>query len=770
MRLCLAILGGVMVGLGGMPEGQAQEVGLVRALQEFDARVIPAENREQALRMIGQYDSARMKAVNAKSSAEWAAIKSLPEWERYRDAKLAALKASLGRFPEAPPVGSLVWHVTKQIAGEGFLIKCVLYESRPGVWVSANLYGPTEPKASLPGLVISHSHHTSKTHGELQDMGMTWARMGAIVLVPDHMGHGERRQHPFATERDYSGSFRVSRQDYYFRWDLAAQAHLAGESYVGQQVWDLSRGIDVLLAQPGIDPQRIALLGAVAGGGDPAAVTAALDRRIQVAVPFNFGGPQPETTYPLPADAEASFNYAGSGSWESTRNLRRSAVDGFLPWVIVGSIAPRSLIYGHEFTFDEARDPVWKRLQTISQWHQPPSGLAETHGFGSVKQADGSHCTHIGKLHRVAIHAALSQWFGLPDGVKAEYSQRRDSAELLCWNDEWRARLKPRAWREILSENVTQQLGARRRRAATPSLEVQRATARRDWKPLLFDAADADKPLAREVRGGISLPSPLAESLNIKTERLLVETEPGIRVPVLLLAPQTEGDRKQPLVVIVSQAGKAATLKTRAPQIARLLTCGSAVGLLDPRGIGETSVGHDRDRSGEMTSRAATQLMLGGSLVGKRLRDVLAVLNHLKQRPEFDRQQLAIWGDSFAGVNVADAQLVVPHAIDSRPTLVEPTGQLLALLAALFDDDVRWVLACGGLTSFQSVLDRPTVHVPQDALIPDFLTLGDVSDLAQLLPRDSVRLAALRTSGNQAVSEPEPFEASIDWLIGKLAK
>jgi len=756
--------------LGGVVEGRAQEAALVAALQEFDARVIPAEDRDRAARMLGEYGSARIKAANAKSSAEWAAIKSLPEWEGYRDDKLAALQASLGRFPEAPSAGALVWHVTKQIVGDGFVIKCVLFESRPGVWVSANLYGPAESSVPMPSFVISHSHHTSKTNGELQDMGMTWARMGVLVLVPDHMGHGERRQHPFATERDYSGSFRVSRQDYYFRWDLAAQAHLAGESYVGQQVWDLSRGVDLLLAQPGIDPKRIALLGAVAGGGDPAAVTAALDRRIQVAVPFNFGGPQPETTYPLPTDAETSFNYVGSGSWESTRNLKRSAVDGFLPWVIVGSIAPRGLIYGHEFTWDAARDPVWKRLQTISQWHQPPSGLAAAHGFGSVRQADGSHCTHIGKLHRVAIHAALSQWFGLPDGAKAEYSQRRDSAELLCWNDAWRARLQPHAWREILNAKVTQQLAARRRRAATSVLALQRETARRAVSPLLFDAADFEKPTARVVRVGIAPPSPLADSLKIKIERLLLETEPGISVPVLLLTPPTDSDRKPPLVMIVSQAGKVATLKARASQIARLLESGNAVGLLDPRGIGETSVGNDRDRSGEMTSHAATQLMCGGSLVGKRLRDVLAVLSYLKQRSEFDRQSVAIWGDSLAGVNAADVQLVVPHAIDSRPKLVEPTGPLLALLAALFDDDVRSVLATGGLMSFQTVFDRPTVLVPQDALIPDLLTLGDVSDLTQLLPRDSARLAVLRTSANQAVSEPEPFEASIDWLIGKLTK
>src|SRR5436305_15053406 len=115
-------------------------------------------------------------------------------------------------------------------------------------------------------------------------------------------------------------------------------------------VHDLITGVDQLLAQPEIDSKRIILLGSVAGGGEPAAVTAALGERIACVVPFNIGGPQPETRYPLPEDAETSFKYAGGGSWESTRNLYRSAADGFLPWTIVGSIAPRHLIHAHEFS------------------------------------------------------------------------------------------------------------------------------------------------------------------------------------------------------------------------------------------------------------------------------------------------------------------------------------------------------------------------------------------------------------------------------------
>src|SRR3954466_6208620 len=105
----------------------------------------------------------------------------------------------------------------------------------------------------MPGILISHSHHTSKTQGELQDMGMTWARSGCLVLVMDHLGHGERRQDPFRTEAAYPPPFRVRRQGYYFPHAPRAQLHLAGESLMGWMVRDLMRGLDLLLSRPGID-------------------------------------------------------------------------------------------------------------------------------------------------------------------------------------------------------------------------------------------------------------------------------------------------------------------------------------------------------------------------------------------------------------------------------------------------------------------------------------------------------------------------------------
>ena len=121
----------------------------------------------------------------------------------------------------------------------------------------------------MPGILISHSHHNPKTQGELQDMGMTWARQGCLVLVMDHLGHGERRQHPFRTEADYPRPFRAGRQDYYFRYNTGVQLQLVGESLMGWMVWDLMRGLDLLLARPGIDKDRIILLGCGRRGRRP---------------------------------------------------------------------------------------------------------------------------------------------------------------------------------------------------------------------------------------------------------------------------------------------------------------------------------------------------------------------------------------------------------------------------------------------------------------------------------------------------------------------
>ncbi|HND51215.1 MAG TPA: hypothetical protein PLV92_02420, partial [Pirellulaceae bacterium] len=434
----------------------------------LDVGLLKPDERNAARDAISSQPITKLRAAGDESRRRWLALPSREAWEReLRNPAITSLRKSLGDFP-ATTSGKVVVHETGVIRGDGFEIAKIVFESEPQVWVTANLYRPAKPsgdagtdskaddaskKKSRPGIIICHAHHTPKEHGELQDMGMTWARLGCVVLVPDAIGHGERRQHPFVSASDYPREFRVSRQDYNFRYDVGVQLHLAGRSLIGQIAWDLRRGVDVLLSQPGVDPARIALLGSVAGGGDPAAVAAAVDDRIAVVAPFNFGGPQPETRFPLPDDIETSFLYTGSGGWESTRNLRSSAAGGFLPWVIVGGIAPRRVIYSHEFSWDRERDPVWKRLEKIYSWYELRDRLSFTHGRGELKgrPPEASHCTHIGPLHRRLIHETLAQAFGLPaDAASREFSKNLPTEELRCWTPELTAKLAPRPLREVL--------------------------------------------------------------------------------------------------------------------------------------------------------------------------------------------------------------------------------------------------------------------------------------------------------------------------------
>jgi hypothetical protein len=205
------------------------------ALGKLDATVLPTQERQAAARMIAEDVQRRLREANERSSAEWRDISSREEWERFRTAKLSALRDSLGQPATRVPLRS---RVTGTLNGDGYRIENIVFQSRPGLWVTANLYRPDKPRPSMPGILISHAHHTPKEHGELQDMGVTWARAGCLVLVTDHLGHGERRQHPFRSAADYARPFQVSRQDYYFRYDAAIQLHLVGESLIGWIVWD----------------------------------------------------------------------------------------------------------------------------------------------------------------------------------------------------------------------------------------------------------------------------------------------------------------------------------------------------------------------------------------------------------------------------------------------------------------------------------------------------------------------------------------------------
>ncbi|NWG12547.1 MAG: hypothetical protein HXY20_03330 [Acidobacteria bacterium] len=532
-------------------------------------------------------------------------------------------------------------------------------------------------------------------------------------------------------------------------------------------------------------------MGSVAGGGDPAAIAASLDERITAAVPFNFGGPQPETPYPLPPDAENAFEYADSGSWESTRNLRLSCRDGFLPWVIVGSIAPRYLIYAHEFSWDREHDPVWRRLRRIyAGFYGLPDSLDYTTGFGVLqgRPPQASHCNNIGATHRERIHAALKRWFQIPSGPSEEYQKRLPPEDLICLGDELIRELKPQNLHTLICRLGHERALLSRAELGRLKAEQRLGRLQAKWESVL-GPVQPGPPRTLSARRHADGPD------GFDTEQIALETEPGITIPLLILK-SSRLKTPRPVVLALGQAGKAGFLLERSGVIAGLLRGGAAVCLPDLRGTGETSSGAGRGRESADAAISSTALMLGETLVGARLRDVRGLLRYLRTRSDLDARRIAVWGDSLAAANAPDRDLRIPYGIQGAPSISEPLGGLLGLLTAVYEMDVRAVYARGGLIGFASVLQDQFCYLPHDVVIPGVLNTGDLCDLAAALAPRMVRLEGLvdglnrraprnaveseykaarraytqaHASANFVLGDPADDSAAAQWLLKSLS-
>lgn len=659
---------------------------------------------------------------------DWEKVGSVADWEKFRDRRLAALKTSLGPFPERTPLRATV---TRRLDyADGFILEDVLFESRPGLVVSANLYLPSKITGRIPAIVVVHSHHAPKTQSELQDLGMTWARGGTAVLIMDQLGAGERIQ-----------SQPWPKEGYYSRYALGMQLHLAGESLMKWMVWDLMRGIDLLVERPYVDPNRIVMLGAVAGGGDPAAVAAALDSRIAAVVPFNFGEASPEDHYTLgPRMYDSETADPGWGEWESTRNLRGSIAGQFFPWFLCASVAPRPFLFSFELGWPKTveQEPMWKRYKKVFQLYGKAGNLDQIDGFGAFPGP--GEVTNVGVIHRKQMYPIFKRWLDIPIPA-GEYHNVRPDADLMALTPEAAAERRPKTASEIALTLAQARLDAARAARRGLPAPGQLRSLRESLKTRLGDIEpDAGAPSRALWTKSFS---------SFAVEAVSVDTSPGISVPLLLLRPLTGASSRSPVVLALAQGGKDAFLSERRADLASLLKRGIAVCLADVRGTGETA---DSDPS----SLAGTELMLGNTALGARLKDARAVVRYLSARADLDPKKLIVWGDSFAAVNPGG--LLLDQSVKQQPgpqTIHEadPLGSLLALLTTLYEDDVRAVATRGGLDLYLSVLRDRFCYVPLDVIVPDLLATADIPDIAAALAPRAVRIEAPVSGRNQRVTE-----------------
>ncbi len=693
----------------------------------------PERRRRNAANMVQLQLRARVNRALEAEAKTWAAVSSRQQWEQFRTQRIDALKRFIGEFPARVPLETTVG---KEYRGDGYRRLDLVFRSRPDLWVAANLYLPLEPKGRVPAVIVIPSHHRPRMQSELQDMGILWARQGSVVLVADNLGHGERIQ-----------TYPWNREGYHARYNMGLQLYAAGESLIKWMAWDTMRAVDLLTERTDVDPAKIVLLGAVAGGGDPAAVTAALEPRIAAVAPFNFGEASPENAGR--ANIPSTLADPGWGSWESTRNLPRSIADQFFPWLICASVAPRRLISAYEMGWEVEKQPVWHRYRKVFGFYGAQDNLDEAHGFGGFPGP--GECANIGPSQRKTLYPELERWFGMTPPAQ-EPNDRRPEAELYAYSPQLAGKAVSKPVHVLAGEIAKKRLAAARASLAALDAAGKVAWLRREWARRLGDVEPNRNPSA---------------AAGATPQAMTVEVEPGIAVPMLLLAPSTAG--RHPVVVAISHAGKEGLWRERHAAIQALVSKGIAVCLPDLRGIGETAADYRRGPSTTEVSQGGTELMLGNSLLASRLKDLRTVLAYLRTRSDIDGGRIALWGDSEARVNPARLALEESPGWQIGPDVqyeADPVGGMLAMLAALFEEGIRGVATRRSLASVESIFEDPFVYLPAYVIVPGMLEAGDLGDIADSLPSTPMLHEEPVNARNRAVG-PDSGRL-VSWLTERL--
>ena len=110
----------------------------------------------------------------------------------------------LDGFPEKDGVPAV--HNTGTIEGDDYLVEKLVYESSPGYFVSALLYGQKGRRSPLPGVLSPCGHSTiGKAADAYQILHINLAKRGHVVLTYDPVGQGSgaslgRRERAFALQ------------------------------------------------------------------------------------------------------------------------------------------------------------------------------------------------------------------------------------------------------------------------------------------------------------------------------------------------------------------------------------------------------------------------------------------------------------------------------------------------------------------------------------------------------------------------------------------
>ena len=646
----------------------------------------------------------------AQRAASVAAIHTRAEAEARQQEVRRKLLTLIGELPERTPLDAKALGETK---ADGFTIRKVLFYSQPNFPVTALLYVPdgTAAGGKRAAILMSPGHGPSGKAGDAGTAAL-FALNGFVVLSYDPIGQGERLQYSDPLKPGTSLASRPTGE----HGEASLQPMLIGDTFARYEGWDAMRGIDYLSQLPFVDPKRIGAFGC-SGGGTITAMVGALDSRVAAV------GTACYTT-----SFDALLSSIGPQDAEQSTPRFISSGLGFPDWSEMAAPRPYAVIatYSDMFPFEGARATVTEARRFYALFDAasagiPGNGEASTAPPTPTEPAMNADTTNrvpltarlqliTGPGHHGALRPIMGNILGffmrnLEPGADADHP--KIPPEYLQYGPQ-----NPMAklGRSALQVTPTGQVATSYPGCATVhSLNLGRAekvvAAKRE-----FLSAAALATAIRETTGADAVPGASKFGADALTQKsgTSVLTLNGFGLVGLLAVPKAAG--RHPAVILLvpdSIDGGSAVDRANKTEFERLAAAGNVVLAFTPR---PSPPGWDEMKSpilGPDYLLSLRAALVGKTLVGLRVDDVIRATDYLAQRRDVDAARISAAGSGHMG-------LVLMHA-----------GVLDARLKHIRVDHV--------LESYRSLLEAPLpIGAPED-VIPGVLRRYDIPDLAHVL-------------------------------------
>ena len=633
-----------------------------------------------------RYLTAKMNDARSRRLAELSAMQTEPA-VRARIEKIQSTVWRLigGPFEKTPLKPQIIGTIDRG----AYRIEKVIFESRPEVFVTANLYIPNHHRPPYPGIIHPLGHaENGKASYTYQYVSQTLARKGFMVLPFDPFGQGERLQYLDArTRKSLYGP--TGEHDQAGRPML-----LLGSQFAQYRVWDGIRALDYLLSRPEVDPERIGCTGQ-SGGGTMTMYLAALEPRIKVAVESDGN-----------SENVAGPSYAPPGAVDDAeQNLVGSIPEGLDRGDLLLAFAPKPLLILYSrtdsgLTYSPTYEEGTKEVYTEVQAAYKLMGASDKVGLF------GSPLPHAYEFfNRRETYRWFNRWLGSEErGTEEEEFDTSGPDALNCTSTgQVRTSLGGRSVIQLNVDCLRACLPAN----STPSdLKAFRERVQSTLRELLALPTQHTPLDSRTLSSN-------AWRENIAVDEFTFESEPLVRVAGWFLRPAKGGPF--PTIVYVSEGNRNQVVQ-EGSQITEFARKGFAVCAVDLRGIGLSmphypAAGPIYYHDSSLHERYVWAFFtLGKPVLGQRVWDFLRCLDYVQSRRDVDQSRIRGFGEKNAALAV--------------------------LLAGVLDDRLQSFLLDRPLATYQSVVESEAYSLDLSWFLYSVLNHFDIPDLiGSLAPR-----------------------------------